>query len=89
MSMSDWTIANAMENLTGNWVYYVCTSVAAFASLHMSRHVGSHGEDHVATNDGLYYYYGVTGTFNQAAQHAPQAVRQMLVDAWENYFAVR
>ncbi|MGA5702423.1 hypothetical protein [Peterkaempfera bronchialis] len=89
MSMSDWKITGQLENLTGNWVYYVCSGIAAFANLHLSRHVDNPGQDHVATNNGEYYYYGVTGTFNQAAQHAPQAVRQALVDAWNNYFTVR
>jgi hypothetical protein len=86
--MQDWRIANAMENLTGNWVYYACATVAAFANIHFSRHVDNPSDDHMATNDGAYYYYGVTGTFNQAAQHAAPAVRQMLVDAWNDYFRV-
>ncbi|MDI5963447.1 hypothetical protein POF50_008150 [Streptomyces sp. SL13] len=89
MTMSDWKITGAMENLTGDWVYYVCTGVAAFAQLHMSRHVDSPGDDHMATNDRRYYYYGVTGTFNAAARAAPQAVRQLLVDAWRNYYSVQ
>jgi hypothetical protein len=89
MAMSDWKITGALENLTGNWVYYVCNGVAAFAGLHMSRHVDNPGEDHVATNDGRYYYYGFTGTFNVAAQHAGEAVRQSLVNAWKDYFTVR
>ncbi|WP_280524979.1 hypothetical protein [Streptomyces inhibens] len=43
----------------------------------------------MATNDGAYYYYGVTGTFNQAAQQADQSIRQALYDAWQDYFSVR
>ncbi len=86
MPMDNWRITNAMENATGNWVYYICTAVASFANLHFSRHVDNPAEDHMATNDGAFYYYGVTGTFNQAAQHADQSVRQMLIDAWNDYF---
>ncbi|AJT66371.1 hypothetical protein [Streptomyces chattanoogensis] len=89
MPMQDWRPTNAMENLTGNWVYYVCTAVNAFANIHFSRHVDNSAEDHMATNDGAYYYYGVTGTFNQAAQHADQSIRQALYDAWQDYFKVQ
>ena len=87
MSMSDWKITGQMENMTGNWVYYV-SEIAAFAAVHMSRHVDNPRDDHMATSDGL-YYFGFTGTFNVAAQHASQAARQMLVDAWNDYFNVR
>lgn len=87
MSMSDWKISNSSENNTGNWVYYVCTVLAQFANIHFSRHVDNPADDHMATNDNQYYYYGVTGTFNAAAQHAPQAVRDTLVQAWQNYFS--
>ncbi|MFB6784525.1 hypothetical protein ACFCX0_46515 [Streptomyces sp. NPDC056352] len=88
MPMQNWRITNAMENVTGNWVYYICTAVTAFSNLHFSRHVDNPSDDHMATNDGAYYYYGATGTFNQAAQYADQSVRQALVDAWNDYFRV-
>ncbi|MFF9480571.1 hypothetical protein [Streptomyces sp. NPDC014733] len=84
--MSDWTISNSKENNTGNWVYYVCTVFAQFANIHFSRHVDVPGQDHMATNDNQYYYYGVTGTFN--TPNMPASVRQALVDAWNNYFTV-
>lgn len=89
MPMNNWHITNAMENQTGNWVYYICTAVGAFANLHFSRHVDNPADDHMATNDRSYYYYGLTGTFNQAAQQATPAIRQALVDAWNDYFTVR
>lgn len=89
MPMQDWRPTNAMENLTGNWVYYACTAVNAFANIHFSRHVDNGADDHMATNDGAYYYYGVTGTFNQAARQADQSIRQALYDAWQDYFNVR
>ncbi|WP_422884764.1 hypothetical protein [Nannocystis pusilla] len=89
MSMNDWKIANALENLTGNWVYYVCNTIAAFANIHFSRHVDNPGDDHMATNDNEYYYYGYTGIFSHRGGGAvPQAIRDALYQAWRNYFQV-
>lgn len=89
MPMQDWRPTNAMENLTGNWVYYVCTAINAFANIHMSRNMEDRSRDHVATNDGAYYYFGNSGTFNQAAQRADESDRQALFNAWTDYFNVR
>lgn len=86
--MNDWRITNSMENLTGNWVYYIhIAGQIVLQNIHFSRHVDAPGDDHMATNDGQYYYYGFTGTFNDV--NMPQAIRDALVEAWENYFSVR
>ena len=88
MSMSDWHITNARENNTGNWVYYVASAaLSLFQNIHFSRHVDIPGQDHMATNDNRYYYYGYTGTFN--TPNMPAAIRDALVQAWNNYFTVR
>jgi len=88
MSMTDWKITGNRENRTGNWVYYVASAALhAFHDIHFSRHVDNHFEDHMATNDNKYYYFGNTGTFN--TPRMPDAIRDTLVQAWNNYFSVR
>ena len=83
--MSDWKITNAIENQTGNWVYYIYTgAITALQNIHFSRHIDQIGEDHMATNDGNYYYYGFTGTFN--TNDISEYIRDALVNAWNNYF---
>ncbi|MER7396468.1 hypothetical protein ABT381_13200 [Streptomyces sp. NPDC000151] len=86
MAMSDWRPNNAAPN---DWVYYVCTTIAAFANVHLSRSVDNPAQDHSAINGGNLYYFGVTGTFSPAAQQADPGIRQLLVDAWTDYFTVR
>ncbi len=87
-NMSSWSTTGSRENNTGNWVYYVYTAAnALYQGIHFSRHVDSPGNDHMATNDGLYYYFGYTGTFN--TPNIPGNIRQELVQAWRDYFTVR
>lgn len=87
MSMSDWIISNTpLENAgeTG-WVYYV--NAAFPVALHISRYAFDAFRDHVATNDGRYYYFGNTGTFN--TPNVPGDIAQALRGAWSNFFTVR
>jgi hypothetical protein len=84
MSMSDWTISNTpLENAgeTG-WVYYVNRAIT---TLHISRYAFDVFRDHVATNDGLYYYFPNTNSFNT---DVPAQIKQALQDAWSNFFTV-
>jgi hypothetical protein len=86
--MSDWRITGHIENNTGDWVYYAYTAAnALFQTIHFSRHVDAPRDDHMATNDNLYYYYGFTGTFN--TQNMPQNIREALTAAWRDYFSTR
>ncbi|MDB9372348.1 hypothetical protein [Nodularia sphaerocarpa] len=87
-NMDNWKVTGSIENNTGNWVYYAYTAAnAIFQTIHFSRHVDIPREDHMATNDNLYYYYGFTGTFN--TQNIPENIRKALTDAWRDYFSVR
>jgi hypothetical protein len=87
MSMSDWGITNAIENLTGNWVYYIYTAgQVAYQNIHFSRYMDDPSRDHMATNDNQYYYYGFTGTYN--TNDMPQDIREALLAAWNSYFSV-
>lgn len=87
MSMSDWKVTGSRENLTGNWVYYAYTAAnALFRAIHFSRHVDIGGEDHMATNDNHYYYYGWTKTYND--NNMPDQYKDALKKAWEDYFKV-
>jgi hypothetical protein len=83
MGMGDWSITGAIENNTGDWVYYENPN---FQGIHFSRHVDNHDEDHMGDGQGR-YYYGVTGTYNGAAL-ASGAVQAELLRAWEDYFTV-
>jgi hypothetical protein len=85
MSMSDWR----PNNMSGNeWVYYVyAAGVAAFRALHMSRNPFDVFQDHMATNDNQYYYYGNTNSFN--TPNMPQNVRDTLVAAWRDFYTVQ
>ncbi|MEH1938946.1 MAG: hypothetical protein V7L01_01835 [Nostoc sp.] len=89
-NMDDWRISNAVENNTGNWVYYVYNGAnALFASYHMSRNADNRSRDHMATfvNGITYYYFGNTGTFN--IPNLPANIAQTLVNAWRDYYNVR
>jgi hypothetical protein len=85
MTMSDWRQNNMAPN---EWVYYVYTAgVAAFQALHMTRNPFDSMQDHMATNDNQYYYYGNTDSFNTASM--PDVVRNALVAAWRDFYTVR
>jgi hypothetical protein len=85
MSMSDWRPNNMSAN---EWVYYVYTAgVAAFNALHMSRNPFDSMQDHMATNDNQFYYYGNTGTFN--TPNIPAAIRSALQGAWSDFYTVQ
>ena len=84
--MSDWVIANYVDSsLTGAWVYYLNLK-PKFQNIHFSRCVDNGDRDHVATDDGAYYYFGVTGTFNTTP---PSITKKRLKDAWKDYFTVQ
>ncbi|MCL6293908.1 hypothetical protein [Jejuia spongiicola] len=83
--MTDWKISNYTDPLHINqtWVYYTNPN---FPNIHMSRSVDNPNQDHMATNNRLYYYYGVTNTFNVFG--IPLVVQTNLTDAWKDYFTV-
>ncbi|WP_445249343.1 hypothetical protein [Microcoleus sp. OTE_8_concoct_300] len=86
-NMGDWKLTNAKENLTGNWVYYVYSAAnALYQGIHFSRHVDNSYDDHIATDDRMYYYYGNTRSFN--TPNIPQQIRDTLIKAWQDYFSV-
>jgi hypothetical protein len=82
--MIDWVIANHTdEHLIGTWVYYISPN---FPGIHFSRSVDDPNRDHMATNDGAYYYFGVTRTFNTPT--TPLETQLALIAAWRDYFTV-
>lgn len=84
MPMINWVITNYRDsNLTGTWVYYLNPN---FRGIHFSRCVDDSNRDHMATDDGVYYYYGVTRTFNTPA--IPPEMQHVLMHAWKDYFTV-
>lgn len=84
MGMSNWVITNYRDSsLTGTWVYYVNPN---FRGIHFSRCVDDHDRDHMATDDRVYYYYGVTRTFNTPA--TPLYTQNRLINAWNDFFTV-
>lgn len=82
--MTNWVITNYVdESLEGSWEHYVNPN---FRGIHFSRCVDDASRDRVATDDGAYWYFGATKTFNTPA--APLATQQTLIDAWKDYFTV-
>lgn len=87
-NMGNWKITSALENLTGNWVYYVYSAAnVIYQGIHFSRHMDNPYDDHMATNDRMYYYYGNTESFN--TPNIPPQTRDKLINAWRDYFSVR
>lgn len=77
-----WVKSNYVDpSLTGTWVYYVNPN---FPDIHFSHSVDNPKLDHMATNDGLHYYYGVTKTF-QYTDYALET-QLLLIAAWRDYF---
>ena len=82
--MINWVISNYKDrSLTGAWVYYLNPN---FPGIHFSRSVDDPRLDHMATNDGQYYYFGVTKTFN--THTTPLETQLTLIAAWRDYFTV-
>ncbi|HBB88613.1 MAG TPA: hypothetical protein DC047_13460 [Blastocatellia bacterium] len=82
--MDDWKITNYVDpTLPGTWVYYRNPN---FPNLHFSRCVDDGDRDHVATDDRVFYYFGVLKTFNTPA--IPLHTQRTLIDAWNDYFTV-
>jgi hypothetical protein len=84
MGMTDWKVTNYKDpSLSGEiWVYY---SNPTFKQIHFSRSVDTPDRDHTATDDGRYYYFGVTKTFNT---EMPANIQQELTNGWADYFTV-
>lgn len=58
---TNWVITNYKDpSLKGTWEFYVNPN---FPGIHFSRCVDNPKLDHMATNDGSHYYFGVTRTF--------------------------
>lgn len=84
--MADWTVSSYRDPSNPakeTWVYYENVD---FPGIHMSRCVTDNNKDHMATNDGTAYYYGVSKTFNSPT--IPAATQTNLTDAWKDYFKV-
>ncbi len=82
--MTDWKVTNYTDSTLNNtWVY---KENPGFPNIHMSASVDQPTKTHMATNDGLYYYYGFTKTFNLGV---PLVTQQQLMSAWDNYYTVK
>ncbi|MEM8723249.1 MAG: hypothetical protein AAGE84_28850 [Cyanobacteria bacterium P01_G01_bin.39] len=85
--MNNWKIVNYIDPVLENrksWVYY---KNFEFQNIHFSRCIANSNQDHMATDDHEYYYYGVTKSFNK--RNIPDDIKNLLVRGWNNYFSVR
>lgn len=81
--MNDWTVSNFSDPAYGQtWVY---KANPAFPGIHFSYSVSHANDTHMATDDRVSYYFGVTKTFNTTHRQADEAV---LKAAWKDYYTI-
>ena len=82
--MTDWKVSNYVDpNYGQTWVY---KENPAFPGIHFSFSVGNVDRTHVATNDSVSYYFGVTKSFNQGHRQTDEAI---LLKAWKDYYTTK
>ena len=83
--MTDWEVSSYRDpNYGQTWVYYENPN---FPDIHFSRSVDEPNRAHMATNDGLYYYFGAGRTFNR--NDVPGTIQGQLQAAWRDYYTVK